>query len=223
LTHAEFAASESAADRTHREIGRLIESIAGRVRKFDISTPDESDSFTGGRHDYFWITLWHWKGGYTSECRRTLLEVLQSVTNEEPTFACTRCGQQKLASEFPRDASRPTGRFPHCHVCNRENVRQRKLARRLRQLARMTFPCTKCGVRKTQAEFPKDASRASGRFPHCHECNRENVKRRAEERKKRKQKKNEPDSDLRPLRQRPRTAGAGPRLAGSVPVLGGCG
>lgn len=35
---------------------------------------------------------------------------------------CTKCGEAKPLEAFPRDKSRPGGRFPHCKSCNKERA-----------------------------------------------------------------------------------------------------
>ncbi len=142
------------------ETGRLFELAVGQAESVGIRLPVESAP--AGTIDALWQLDVHKPDGPSVYfLGRSLLEALQAATHTEPVFVCTSCKASKKGHEFPRDASRPGGRFPHCHVCNRENVRRRKEARKGQRAkfqpphrVKVLVTCGVCGHQKSEGKFP---------------------------------------------------------------------
>lgn len=100
----------------------------------------------------------------------------------EKTKKCGKCRMDKSPDSFPRDKSRPDGRYSYCKACNTERVcainrkktQERQEARRLAELENPATekPCTACGVVQGLEQFQREDSGLHGRRSKCNSCRR---------------------------------------------------
>lgn len=133
------------------ETGELLLRLAARCHLLTLSFPRPGDGCPF--YEVQWTPRWQGRPGLCA--RLDLAEALREAAGEpEPVKACPHCAAQGLPavkplSDFPRDASRRSGRFSWCKMCNREHVRlySRRMAeiRRGQRPAGLSAPCRQEG------------------------------------------------------------------------------
>ncbi len=112
------------------DLGRLFALLASKSRTTMFYFPRPEETGFG--------LEWTDRVGRPGRTTRDLMvEALRDAIGEDEVLrSCPRCGVTKPVSEFPRDASRPSGRFPYCKTCNRAHVAAYHQAQHARQQQR---------------------------------------------------------------------------------------
>lgn len=97
---------------------------------------------------------------------------------------CSVCRVDKPTREFVTDRRSKDGRGSRCRECHRRISKQVRRGTYQSVSRTGVYPkkCPRCGVEKSEEEYPLDPSRKSGRHAYCRPCRSEDARERSAKR-----------------------------------------
>lgn len=83
---------------------------------------------------------------------------------------CTSCKNIKPKNMFYKRESSRDGLHPHCKECVKQKVKNYRNGRHIEYIEIERKVCTKCGINKEKADFPKNKNSIDRLHCHCKEC-----------------------------------------------------